>query len=103
MGYPELDPTKVTDGSARRASRERPRARALRILDRCSSSKILKTDPSNAEALLGLGQDQIALGFPNKSEQTLAEAAQIGSPQTKALANAKDRGTCAQCKRSASR
>ena len=51
--------------------------------------KVLKTDPNNAEALLGLGQDQIALGFPNKSELTLAQAEQNGSPETKALATQK--------------
>jgi beta-barrel assembly-enhancing protease len=84
-GYPELDPKIVTeDQRVVQAASDRERARysfsSLKFED------ILKTDPQNAEALLGLGQDQIALGFPNKSQQTLAEAAQIGSPQTKALA-----------------
>lgn len=84
-GYPELDPKVVTeDQRLVQAASDRERARysfsALKF------EQILKTDPNNAEALLGLGQDQIALGFPSKSQQTLAQAAQIGSPQTKALA-----------------
>ena len=84
-GYPELDPKVVTeDERVVQAASDRERARysfsALKF------QQILKTDPNNAEALLGLGQDQIALGFPNKSQQTLAEAAQIGGPATKALA-----------------
>jgi predicted Zn-dependent protease len=84
-GYPELDPKIVTeDQLVVQASSDRERARysfsALKF------NEILKNDPQNPEALLGLGQDQIALGFPNKSQQTLAEVAQIGTPQTKALA-----------------
>ena len=39
------------------------------------------------EALLELGQSQLALGLTSKSQQTLAEAAQLGSPQTRATAN----------------
>jgi len=84
-GYPELDPKIVTEAQrVVQAANDRERARyefsALKF------ESILKSDPTNAEALLGLGQDQIALGFPNKSQQTLAQAAQVGSPQTKALA-----------------
>ncbi len=87
-GYPELDPTKVTqDQRVVQAAGDRERARYE--FSSLKFQQILKTDPTNAEALLGLGQDQIALGFPNKSQQTLAEAAQIGSPQTKALAEQK--------------
>ena len=85
MGYPELDPKIVTEEQrVVQAAEDRDRGRynysALKF------EEILKADPTNAEALLGLGQDQIALGFPSKSQQTLAQAAQIGSPQTKALA-----------------
>jgi predicted Zn-dependent protease len=87
-GYPELDPTKVTeDQRVVQAASDRERARYE--FSSLKFERILKTDPTNAEALLGLGQDQIALGFPNKSQQTLAEAAQIGSPQTKAVAEQK--------------
>ncbi|HTX56210.1 MAG TPA: M48 family metalloprotease [Candidatus Acidoferrales bacterium] len=86
MGYPELDPKIVTeDELVVRAASDRDRARYS--FSAIQFQKILKTDPRNAEALLGLGQDQIALGFPSKSQQTLAEAMAIGSPQTKALAN----------------
>jgi predicted Zn-dependent protease len=88
VGYPELDPKVVTtEQRVVQAASDRERARysfsALKF------QSILRTDPNNAEALLGLGQDQIALGFPNKSEQTLAQAAQVGSPQTKAVAEAR--------------
>ena len=84
-GYPELDPKIVTeDERVVHAASDRERARYE--FSSLKFQQILKTDPTNAEALLGLGQDQIALGFPNKSQQTLAEAAQIGSPETKALA-----------------
>lgn len=87
-GYPELDPTKVTeDQRVVQAAGDRERGRYE--FSSLKFQQILRTDPSNAEALLGLGQDQIALGFPNKSQQTLAQAAQIGSPQTKALAEQK--------------
>jgi beta-barrel assembly-enhancing protease len=84
-GYPELDPKLVTqDQLVVQAASDRERARYS--FSSLKFQSILKTDPTNAEALLGLGQDQIALGFPNKSQQTLAQAAQIGSPETKALA-----------------
>jgi predicted Zn-dependent protease len=87
-GYPELDPTKVTeDQKIVQAAGDEERARYE--FSSLEFEKVLKTDPNDAEALVGLGQDQIALGFPNKSEQTLAEAEQNGSPQTKALATQK--------------
>ncbi len=88
VGYPELDPKVVTEEQRLvQAANDREHGRYEFSMLRFEN--ILRTDPTNAEALLGLGQDQIALGFPNKSEQTLAEAAQNGSPQTKALALAR--------------
>lgn len=85
MGYPELDPTKVT-------AQERL-VRALHDLDEMrynvsalQLADILKADPSNQQALLGLGQDQLALGLTSKSEQTLGTLAQSSSPQVKAAA-----------------
>ncbi|HEY5339944.1 MAG TPA: M48 family metalloprotease [Candidatus Aquilonibacter sp.] len=88
VGYPELDPKVVTEEQRLvQAANDREHARYEFSMLRFQN--ILRTDPTNAEALLGLGQDQIALGFPNKSQQTLAEAAQNGSPQTKALALAR--------------
>ncbi|MDE2481293.1 MAG: M48 family metalloprotease [bacterium] len=88
LGYPELDPKDVTEQQLLvQALGDRERARYE--FSEIKFEDILKKDPSNAEALLGLGQDQLALGFPNKSQQTLAEAAQIGSAQTRDLANAR--------------
>lgn len=85
VGYPELDPKVVTE-EQRLVQAANDRERARYSFSALKFEQILKTDPTNAEALLGLGQDQIALGYPSKSQQTLAEAAANGSPQTKALA-----------------
>jgi predicted Zn-dependent protease len=85
MGYPELDPTKVT-----------PQERLVWALHDLNESrysiaslelsKILKQDPANQQALLAQGQAQLALGQTSKSEQTLGELAQSTSPQVKAVA-----------------
>ncbi len=86
LGYPELDPKRVTEQQLLvQALSDEERARYE--YSSLKFQKILKMNPNNAEALLGLGQDQLALGFPNKSEQTLAEAAQEGNPQTRELAD----------------
>lgn len=86
MGYPELDPKDVTATQQLvQASSDEERARyefsSIRLSD------LLKKDPQNSEALLETGQDDLALGLTSKSQQTLAEAAQLGSPQTRATAN----------------
>jgi predicted Zn-dependent protease len=86
MGYPELDPTNVTTAQQLvQASSDEERARyefaSIRL------ANVLKKEPQNPEALLELGQSQLALGLTSKSQQTLAEAAQLGSPQTRATAN----------------
>ncbi|MGA8474692.1 MAG: M48 family metalloprotease [Candidatus Cybelea sp.] len=86
MGYPELDPSTVTPAQKLvQASSDEERARydfaELRL------DELLKTDPRSSEALLELGQSELALGLPNKSEQTLAAAAQLGTPATRATAN----------------
>ena len=86
MGYPELDPSTVTPAQKLvQSSSDEERARydfaELRL------DELLKTDPHSSEALLELGQSELALGLPNKSEQTLAEAAQLGTPATRATAN----------------
>ncbi len=88
MGYPELNPQTVTASQELvQASSDEERARydfaRLRLDD------ILKRDPQSSEALLDLGQSELALGLPNKSEQSLAEAAQLGNPATRATANAR--------------
>jgi beta-barrel assembly-enhancing protease len=88
MGYPELDPQTVTTGQELvQASSDEERARY--DFARLRLDEILKRDPQSSEALLDLGQSELALGLPNKSEQTLAEAAQLGNPETKATANAR--------------
>jgi beta-barrel assembly-enhancing protease len=86
MGYPELDPTTVTaQQELVEASSDEERSRysfsELRL------DQVLAKDPQSSEALLDLGQSELALGQPNKSQQTLAEAAQLGSPQTRATAD----------------
>lgn len=86
MGYPELDPKDVTPAQQLvQASSDEERARyefsSIRLND------ILKKDPQNPEALLEMGQSDLALGLTSKSQQTLSEAAQLGSAQTRATAN----------------
>ncbi|MBV9234067.1 MAG: M48 family metalloprotease [Candidatus Eremiobacteraeota bacterium] len=85
MGYPELDPSDVTAAQELvQASSDEERARyefsQLRL------DQVLRKDPQNPEALLELGQSELALGLPSKSEQTLAEAAQLGTSATRAAA-----------------
>lgn len=88
VGYPELDPTKITEEQqVVQAASDEERGRY--DYSQIKFEQILKKDPTNSEALLGLGQDQIALGFPNKSEQTLGEAASNGNQQTRDLAKAR--------------
>jgi predicted Zn-dependent protease len=91
VGYPELDPTKrTTDQILVQALHDQDEGRysisALKL------GQVLKADPSNPSALLHLGQTQLAMGQTEKSQQTLAEAAQKGTPQTRvvALSNIKE-------------
>ena len=73
------------DGKTR-AGLQRRRPRSLLI---CTDTA--RPSPQERSTKLGgpagLGQSELALGLPNKSEQTLAEAAQLGSPATRATAN----------------
>ncbi len=88
MGYPELDPATVTPTQELvQASSDEERARY--DFSRLRLDQILKQDPHSSQALLDLGQSELALGLPSKSEQTLAEAAQLGNPVTKATADAR--------------
>jgi predicted Zn-dependent protease len=88
MGYPELDPTTATATQELvQASSDEERARYSFAQLRLDG--VLHEDPQSAQALLELGQSELALGLPNKSEQTLAQAAQLGSPVTRATANAR--------------
>ena len=85
VGYPELDPKTVTeDQRIVQAASDEERARYK--FANVKLTEILKNDPNNAEALLELGQSQLALGYTSRSEQTLAEASQKGSPETRAAA-----------------
>ncbi len=85
LGYPELDPTKTNT--------QEHLVWALHDLDEARYSvasielnQVLKSDPNNQQALLALGQTQLALGLTSKSEQTLGELAQSTSPDVKAAA-----------------
>jgi predicted Zn-dependent protease len=85
VGYDELDPKKrTTDQDLVQALHDQSTARysiaALKF------NKVLKEDPGNTIALLHMGQTQIALGQTEKSQQTLAEAAQNGTPETRSTA-----------------
>lgn len=86
MGYPELDPKTISSTQELvQASSDEERARYS--FSQLRLDQVLHTDPQNPEALLELGQSELALGLPSKSEQTLAQAAQLGSSQTRAAAN----------------
>ncbi len=85
VGYDQLDPKKVTtEQKVVQALHDQDTARynfaALKF------AQILKSDPGNTIALLHLGQVQIALGQTEKGQQTLAEAAEKGNPETRTLA-----------------
>ncbi|MDQ6823076.1 MAG: M48 family metalloprotease [Candidatus Eremiobacteraeota bacterium] len=85
VGYEELDPTKVTAQQRLvRASHDLDEARYNIAM--MQFAELVKEDPNNQQALLGLGQSQLALGETSKSEQTLGEALQKGNPAVKAAA-----------------
>lgn len=87
LGYEQLDPTKVTlQQQLVAAVHDYETARYS--IAALNFQKILAKDPTNAQALLDLGQSQLALGQVNKSEQTLAAAAQNGNEQTRGVAAA---------------
>jgi len=85
VGYDELDPKqRTTDQDLVQALHDQTTARynvaALKF------AKVLKEDPGNTIALLHMGQTQIALGQTEKSQQTLGEAAEKGTPETRLTA-----------------
>ena len=85
VGYEELDPTKRTnDQILVQALHDQETARYS--IAATKFQRVLKAEPNNATALLHLGQDQIALGDTEKSQQTLGEAAQKGSSETRSTA-----------------
>jgi len=83
LGYPELDPTKVTlDQRIARALHNQQEARYS--IAATEFRDILKTDPNNQLALMHLGQMEVALGQQEKGEQTLEQLAKSGDVQTRA-------------------
>ena len=85
MGYPQLDPTKRTEQDDLESAVHNFDTARYNISE-MEFNQILKKDPNSEQALLDLGQDELALGQVNKSEQTLAEVAQKGTPQERNVA-----------------
>jgi Zn-dependent protease with chaperone function len=84
LGYPELNPKDVTELQLLvQADSDAERARysyaAIKL------ERILRNHPDNVDALLALSQVQIALGLTSKSQQTLALATRLGTPEARAL------------------
>jgi predicted Zn-dependent protease len=85
VGYDELDPTKRTnDELLGEALHDQDEARYN--IAAMKYTRVLKADPNNPIALLHMGQSEIALGETGKSEQTLGQAAQAGTPETRMAA-----------------
>jgi predicted Zn-dependent protease len=82
IGYSELDPkVRTSDQILLQALHDQDTARYA--IANIKYAQILKEEPGNPVALLHMGQTQLALGQPNKSEQTLAEAAAKGNAETR--------------------
>ena len=85
LGYEELDPSKRTnDQILVQAIADQDAARYS--VAATKFQQVLRADSTNATALLHLGEAQIALGEPDRGRQTLAEAAERGSAQTRSTA-----------------
>ncbi|GAC1441281.1 MAG: hypothetical protein NVSMB59_01050 [Vulcanimicrobiaceae bacterium] len=85
VGYDQLDPKKRTnDQNLVQALHDQSTAR-YNVAAR-KFATVLGADPGNTDALLHLGQTQIALGQTEKGRQTLAEVAQRGTPELRTLA-----------------
>ncbi|GAC1305559.1 MAG: hypothetical protein NVSMB19_17110 [Vulcanimicrobiaceae bacterium] len=85
VGYDQLDPKKRTnDQRLVQALHDQDTARYN--IAAMKFGQVLREDPGNTNALLHLGETQIALGQPEKSQQTLAQAAERGAPETRTLA-----------------
>ncbi len=91
VGYDELDPQKRTTDQILVQGLHDEQTGRYNIAT-MKFAQVLKADPGNPVALLHMGRTQIALGQTSKSEQTLAEAAQNGTPETRtaALSNIKE-------------
>ena len=86
-GYPELDPTKTTP-SQRLVWALHDFNEARYNMASIEFADILKTDPGNQQAQLGLSQAQLADGLENKSRQTLGELAQSSDVHVRTAAQA---------------
>ena len=85
VGYEQLDPKRRTnDQRLVQALHDQDTARYSIAAQKFTT--VLRNDPTSTDALLHLGETQIALGQPEKSRQTLAEAAEKGSPETRTVA-----------------
>jgi len=85
VGYDELDPKKrTTDQLLVQALHDQATARYN--IAAVKFTKILSEDPGNTLALLHLGETQLALGQPEKGSQTLAQAAEKGTAETRSAA-----------------
>jgi predicted Zn-dependent protease len=85
LGYKELDPKyRTEDQMLAQALHDQETGRYA--IANLKFTRLLKAEPNDSEALLHEGQVEIALGQPSKSEQTLAEAAANGSPETRSAA-----------------
>ncbi len=85
VGYDQLDPKKRTnDQTLVQALHDQDSARYNVAASKLVT--VLHAEPNNTDALLHLGQAQIALGQTEKSQQTLAEAAEKGTAATRNVA-----------------
>jgi Zn-dependent protease with chaperone function len=88
VGYPELDP-KVRTVPQRFAAAVHDEQTGRYAIAARNFAAILKLDPGNTAAEYYLGEAQLALGQIAKGEQSLADAAAHGPPETQAMANAR--------------
>ncbi|MGB8264850.1 MAG: M48 family metalloprotease [Candidatus Velthaea sp.] len=85
VGYPQLDPTVRTDDQRIAAATHNLETARYSVAAREFGSLLAK-HPDNTLVMYQLGASQLALGQTAKGEQNLAQAADHGTPQTKALA-----------------
>ena len=85
VGYEELDPTKRTNQQVL-AEALHDQSEARYNVASMKFTRVLKADPANPIALLHQGQAQLALGQTEKSQQTLGEAAEKGTPELRTVA-----------------
>ncbi len=85
VGYDQLDPKKRTNGQ-RLVAALHDQDTARYSIAALKFATVLRNEPGNTNALLHLGETQIALGQTEKSQQTLAQAAEKGTPETRTAA-----------------